>query len=82
MVLSQGHVIDVNGILSCTLGHNFTGDVIQHDFFGNKERIIAALSVQPGFDIGRPVFADLVAIKDSYTGLITGWIDDMPPLIQ
>lgn len=76
MVLSQGHVIDVNGILSCTLGHNFTGDVIQHDFFGNKERIIAALSVQPGFDIGRPVFADLVAIKDSYTGLITGWIDD------
>ena len=75
MVLSLGHVIDVNGILSCTLGHNFTGDVIQHDFFGNKERILAALSQQPGYDVGRPVFANLVAVKDVRSGLITGWID-------
>jgi hypothetical protein len=80
--------VNVNGVLSCTLGHNFMGAVIQHDFFGNNERILAALSVQPGFDVGRPVFENLVAVKDAFTGQITGWIDgtdeddpDMPPLI-
>lgn len=87
MVLSKGHIVNVNSILSCTLGHGFTGDVIGHNFFGTKECILIALSTLPGFDIGRPIFTNLVAIKDAFTGQITAWVDDiddysdMPALI-
>jgi hypothetical protein len=77
LVLTHAHAVYVNGVVSCTLGHGMEGSVIGHAFFGDKERILAALSAQPGFAEGRPVFANLVAIKDALTGLITGWVDDV-----
>lgn len=76
MVLDIGHIISVNGVLSVTLGHGFTGPVIEHDFFGNKESILSALSKQPGFAEGRPVFQNLLVHKTA-TGLIVGWYDDV-----
>jgi hypothetical protein len=74
MVLDMGHIIRVNGILSVTLGHGFTGPVIEHGFFGNKAAIVDALSKQPGFAEGRPVFQNLNVHKDA-TGCIVGWYD-------
>ena len=76
MVLDMGHIIRVNGILSVTLGHGFTGPIIEHGFFGNKAAILDALSKQPGFGEGRPVFQNLKVHKDA-TGLILGWYDDI-----
>jgi hypothetical protein len=73
----KGHIIDINSVLSVTLGHGFTGPVIEHGFFGNKNAILADLSKQPGFDEGRPVYKNLKTRVDSMSGLIVGWYDDV-----
>jgi len=63
LVLNQGHVVRISGILSCTLGHGFTGAVIEHDYFGNKQKVLDDLSVLPGFTDGRPTFVDVAVEK-------------------
>ena len=75
LILDQGHVVNANGVLTCTLGHGMTGPVIGHDFFGVKDRILDAIRVQPGFAEGRPVYANLVPTYDPLTNLISGWKD-------
>ena len=76
MILDKGHIINVDGVLSVTLGHGFTGPVIEHAFFGNKAAVLRDISAQPGFAEGRPVFKNLKTRNDPDTGLIVGWYDD------
>jgi len=75
LVLSSGHIVDVSGTLTVTLGHGFKGSVIEHVYFGNKELIIYDLASQPGFSEGRPVYTNLMAKKTD--GVIVGWYDDV-----
>jgi hypothetical protein len=77
MILDKNHIIEVDGVLSCTLGHGIKGDVIEHDYFGNKELILRDLKNQPGFDEKRPVFKNLKVTKSDVTGDIIGWYDDV-----
>ena len=77
MILSRGHVIDVNSVLSVTLGHGFKGPIIEHAFFGDKAAVLRDIQAQPGFDEGRPVFKNLKTRNDPLTGLIVGWYDDV-----
>jgi Mg-chelatase subunit ChlD len=74
VILDGGHIVDVGGTLTVSLGHGFQGKVIEHAFFGSEARIIQAISAQPGFAEGRPVFENLKAIKQD--GLIVGWYDE------
>lgn len=74
LVLERGHIIDVEGILTCTLGHGITGPVIEHPFFGT-DRVIEDLKKIKGWSEGRPTFTNLVAVKDPYTGMVNGWRD-------
>jgi hypothetical protein len=76
LILEKGHIIDVNSILSVTLGHGFKGPVIEHAFFGNKTAVLRDIKQQPGFAEGRPVFKNLKTNNDPITGLIVGWYDD------
>ena len=39
-LLTTGGVVVANGIKCCTLGHGYTGPVIFHEYFGNREKII------------------------------------------
>ena len=71
LILDQGHVINVSGNNSCTLGHGLKGAVIEHPYFGNKAAIINDLKSLPGFDVGRPVFTNHKYIKKD--GVICGW---------
>ena len=78
LVLDRGHVIEAVGCSEATyqfvtLGHGFEESPLKHDFFGSKERILAALRKQPGFEEGRPVYRNLVAVKEE--GLIVDWLD-------
>jgi hypothetical protein len=78
LVLDRGHVIEAVGCSEATyqfvtLGHGFEEAPLQHAFFGSKERILDALRKQPGFEEGRPVYRNLVAVKEE--GLIVDWID-------
>jgi hypothetical protein len=77
MILNKGHIIQVNGILSCTLGHGMMGAVIEHDFFGNREMVLRDLKNQSGFDEKRPIFKNLKVRKDPVTNDICGWYDDV-----
>ena len=36
-VLDKGHTMTINGIQCVTLGHNFVGDVIEHDYLGSEK---------------------------------------------
>jgi len=74
LVLERGHVIDIEGVLACTLGHGITGPVIGHPFFGT-ERVIEDLTKVKGWNEGRPTFTNLVAVKDPDTGMVNGWHD-------
>ena len=64
LVLDQGHIVLVEGIECCTLAHGFKGWVIEHPFFGT-DRVIEAMSRQPGFNEGRPVYQNMRAVRNS-----------------
>jgi hypothetical protein len=75
LVLSRGHIVNVSGILTVTLGHGFKGQTIEHAYFGNKDLLLYDLASQPGFAEGRPVYKNLMAKKEN--GQIVGWYDDV-----
>jgi hypothetical protein len=76
IVLSDQHIVYVEGYECCTLGHGLQGPVIEHEFFGTQ-RVIDCLKKQPGWDVGRPVFQNLVAIRDPVSKAIVDWIDEV-----
>ena len=39
LILEEHHVVYLNDVEVVTLGHGFKGDVIEHDFFGNMNKI-------------------------------------------
>lgn len=77
LVLDRHHVVNVEGYDCVTLGHNFTEPVVAHPFFGS-EAVINDLRLLPGWSVGLPVFDNLVALKDTKTGMINGWINVIP----
>jgi len=61
-VVTTGKSLSVNGVIACTLGHGLTEEVVQHDYFGNRNKIIADLKnfdIQ-GFENGFVVLGDEV----------------------
>jgi hypothetical protein len=74
LILEGGHIVDIDGVLTVTLGHGFNSPIVKHSFFGSESSIMRAISHQPGFDEGRPVFENLKCSK--YDGVIMGWYDD------
>jgi hypothetical protein len=38
-ILDTVHIININGVNCCTLGHNFAGPVIEHEFYGTQKVI-------------------------------------------
>jgi len=76
LVLPKGHVVNVDGYECITLGHGFTEPVAAHPFFGT-EKVINNLKETRGWAEGRPTFVNLVAIRDTETGMIDRWIDDV-----
>ena len=71
LVLDHGHTVQICGVLTCTLGHGMSGEIIHHPFFGNKDHVLNYLSVLPGFAVGRPVFSNLDTLKQD--GIVSAW---------
>jgi hypothetical protein len=63
LVLDKGHIVDVEGILACTLAHGMDGPIIGHPFFGT-DKVVFDLMKVPRWGEGRPTFTNLVAVKD------------------
>jgi hypothetical protein len=73
-VLDKGHIVNINGNEVVTLAHNFTGPVIEHEFFGTQ-RVLDDLSKMPGWSNGHITIMKSHFTHDS-NGLINGWIFD------
>jgi len=71
LVLTSGHIIDVEGIQCVTLAHGFEEEPVAHAFFGTQA-VVDCLLKQPGSNEGRPVYTNLVADKNE-AGVICGW---------
>ena len=71
-ILDRGHVVDIDGTLTVSLGHGIEETGVKHAFFGSQAAILDACKGQPGFAKGKIVFNDLLAVRDA-TGLIVGW---------
>lgn len=55
-VLDRGHVLRINGIECCTLGHGFSDNaVIAHPYLGTQ-RVVEDLKTMPGWAIGHIEF--------------------------
>jgi Mg-chelatase subunit ChlD len=65
-------VLIVDGVMTCTLGHGFTGPVIGHDYFGGNgsDSIIADLSGCAGWADGYVTWATSHPVRDPITGHI------------
>jgi hypothetical protein len=74
LVLDKGHIVSVEGVLCCTLGHGFKGPVIEHSFFGTSA-VIDCLKGVDGWSVGRPTFKNLTTIR-STNGTILMWKDE------
>ena len=74
VLLDSGHILDVEGVLAVTLAHNFTGSVVEHEFFGTS-KVVRDLEKVAGWDVGTPTFQNLCARRDPETGRINGWYE-------
>lgn len=52
LVLTEGHTVQVQTTLACTLGHSFKGPVIEHPFYGTN-KVIEAFQTLPGWQKGQ-----------------------------
>jgi hypothetical protein len=75
LILDSGHVISVSDVLSCTLGHGFTGDVIEHPYFGDMTLVLNDLSRIRGYIRGAPMFLDTRVRRNPITSLVNGMYD-------
>jgi hypothetical protein len=71
-ILDSGHVVDIDGTLTVSLGHGLEEVGVKHAFFGSREAILDSCKYQPGFETGAIVFKDLLPVRDA-SGLIVGW---------
>ncbi len=69
-------VLIINGLMTCTMGHDMTGPVIGHPYFGAREpgkrNIIDDLRATRGWASGTIVWRNAQVIHDPVTGFICG----------
>jgi len=64
-VLDSRHVININGVTTCTLGHNYTyDDIVKHDFYGT-EKVIDDLETFTSYKRGIVNLYDINIHRDS-----------------
>jgi len=70
-VLDKGHIIYLNGVASCTLGHGLNQPVVQHPYFGT-DRVVNDLKQLPGWDRGQIILRSGCMQRCDKNGLICG----------
>jgi uncharacterized protein YegL len=85
-ILNSGHMMNINGITCCTLGHGFTdNEVISHEFFGTDDVVKSFYKADSfGFSEGYIDFTnfefirsrnsnEVVGIKHIATNILSNW---------
>lgn len=83
-VLDEGHVLLINDIMTCTMGHDFTANaVIDHPYFGlrrpGQRNIRDDLEADPGWATGYIRWRNVQVQHDSVTGFICGMVPQAAP---
>jgi hypothetical protein len=73
LLCTGGSVLDIDGVLTVSLGHELQDAGVKHDFFGSRAKVLDAIRLVNGFDTRRVVFKNLVPVRDPLTNEITGW---------
>jgi hypothetical protein len=76
-LLDYGHVVNIDGILTVSLGHGLSEAGLAHPYFGSRDRLLEDMKGQPGFHERRVVFKNLQYKRDHVSGLICGWYDNV-----
>lgn len=76
-VLDRGHCLIINGVITCTMGHDFTANaVIDHPYFGKRREghrnIMDDLTEDPGWASGYITWKNVQVEHDATTGFING----------
>ena len=72
LIIDKDHIVYINDIQVCTLGHNLTdNDVIKHDYFGT-EAVIRDYEKIEGYENGLIILNKNMNIRDLSTGCICG----------
>jgi uncharacterized protein YegL len=71
LILDNGHTVFIEGIECVTLGHNFEGEVIGHNYFGSQ-KVINDLKKFPGWNNGFIAIPSHYTRRDKETGVING----------
>jgi len=72
-ILNSGHVMSINGVDYCTLGHGFAGPKIGHSFFGAREKVTRNLMQFKGWSRGHVTLHGGSLLRDPDTSLVTGF---------
>jgi Mg-chelatase subunit ChlD len=73
-VMEGSHLINVGGIITCTMNHGITGPVIGHAYYGGDHTagveagIMTDLRTSPGWDRGYVTWRNVRVRRDSVTG--------------
>ena len=77
-VLSEGHVMEIDGVQCVTLGHGFQGAVIGHAYFGT-DRVVDDLRAMRGWEAGLvELHASTCNVRDPETRKICGFRQQPP----
>lgn len=82
-VLDDGHVLIINDITTCTMGHDFVANaVIDHPYFGKRRagqrNIRDDLEADPGWATGYIRWRNVQVQHDAVTGYICGMVPQAP----
>jgi hypothetical protein len=75
LMLDKGHVVEIDGVKTVSLGHGLLEVGVEHSYFGSRRSLLEDMKGQPGFAEKKVVFKNLQYRRDPVTGLICGWYD-------
>jgi len=76
LLLESEHVVLVEGVQCCTLGHGLKGPIIEHSYFGT-DAVVRDFMKHPDWDAGVIVYKNPRWITDLATGLVCETVDEI-----
>jgi len=80
-LLESEHVMIINNIPCVTLGHGFSGPVVEHSYFGTQ-KVVEHLQKLVGWENGHVTLSsDNCMHRDTKTGLVNSLVQKLPQII-
>lgn len=64
LLLEQHHIVEIGGVQCICLAHEYTEDILAHDYFGTK-KVVDDMCKMPGWDKGHIIVNEGCMVRDS-----------------